>query len=258
MGSRLAGKVAFITGAASGIGFATAGLFAKEGASVVVCDVDQEKGTAAVERIQSTGGKAILAVADVSFASQVEAAFRTTDERFGGLDVLVNNAYATFNDVSVAELREDDWDRTIAVCLKGPFLCTRAALPRMRAAGRGSIIWISSVNALFGVGEPAYTAAKGGMISLARLIAAIYGEWGIRSNAICPGTIATESCMAYWNQFPAGKQRLQTMYPLGRFGQPEEVANCALFLASEESAFITGAVHVVDGGLLAGRKLEEA
>lgn len=257
MSSRLAGKVAFITGAASGIGLATATLFTQEGAAVIVCDVNRERGTAAVEKMEQNGGRALLAVADVTSASQVEAAFRTTDEHFGRVDILVNNAFATFDDVGMTELKEDDWDRTIAVCLKGPFLCTRAALPRMRRAGGGSVIWLSSVNALFGVGETAYTAAKGGLISLARLVAARYGEWGIRSNVICPGTIETDRGMAYWDQFPAGKQKLRTMYPLGRFGQPEEVARYALFLASEDSAFVTGAVHVIDGGLLAGRNLEE-
>ena len=257
MNSRLAGKVAFLTGGGSGIGFATATLFAQEGAGIIVCDVNREKGAATVETIERQGGRAVLAVADVSDASQVEAAFRAADEHFGRLDILVNNAYATFDDVNLVELKEEDWDRTIAVCLKGPFLCTKAALPRMRQAGGGSVIWLSSVNALFGVGETAYTAAKGGLISLARLVAATYGDWRVRSNVICPGTIATESCMAYWDQFPAGQKDLRAMCPLGRFGEPVEVAQCALFLASDESAFVTGAVHVIDGGLLAGRKLEE-
>lgn len=257
MSQKLSGKVALITGAASGIGLETARLFAREGAAVIVCDVNHEKATAAVEGIARDGGKAVSAIADVSSSREVERAFLTADTHFDRLDVLVNNAYATFADVELTELREEDWDRTIGVCLKGAFLCTKAALPRMRRAGGGSIIWVSSVNALFGVGEPAYTAAKGGLISLGRLVASTYGQWGIRSNVVCPGTIATESCMAHWDQFPAGKQKLKDMYPLGRFGQPEEVARYALFLASDESAFVTGAVHLIDGGLLAGRNLEE-
>lgn len=257
MGSRLAGKVAFITGAASGIGSSMAALFAREGAAVVVCDIDEKKAAAIVEKIEREGGNAILAAADVSSSQQIEAAFLKVDGHFGPVDVLVNNAYAAGNDVELAELNEQDWERTIAVSLKGPFLCTKAALPRMRQKGGGSIIWMSSVNALWGVGEPAYTAAKGGLISLGKLVAVTYAEYGIRSNVICPGTIATETCMAHWDQFPAGKQKLRTLYPLGRFGQPDEVAYLALFLASDESAFITGAVHVIDGGLLAGHKLEE-
>jgi NAD(P)-dependent dehydrogenase (short-subunit alcohol dehydrogenase family) len=114
------------------------------------------------------------------------------------------------------------------------------------------------VNALFGVGETAYTAAKGGLISMMRLVAAEYGPYNIRSNVICPGTISTDACMEYWNQFPSGFARLKEMYPLGRIGTPAEVANYALFLASDESSFVTGGVHVIDGGLLAGRKLEVA
>jgi 3-oxoacyl-[acyl-carrier protein] reductase len=127
----------------------------------------------------------------------------------------------------------------------------------MKERGGGSVITISSVNALFGVGETAYTAAKGGLISMMRLVAAEYGDWKIRSNVICPGTIATKMCMDHWNKYPDGYRRLLEMYPMGRIGQPIEVANYALFLASDESSFVNGAVHVVDGGLMAGRKLEE-
>jgi NAD(P)-dependent dehydrogenase (short-subunit alcohol dehydrogenase family) len=128
----------------------------------------------------------------------------------------------------------------------------------MRARGGGSVVTVSSVNALFGIGETAYTAAKGGLISMMRLVAAEYGEWNVRSNVICPGTISTDVCMDYWKQFPAGFERLKQMYPLGRIGSPAEVANLILFLASDESSFVTGSVHVIDGGLLAGRKLEVA
>jgi len=195
-------------------------------------------------------------VLDVTDHRQVESVFRSVDEQFGHLDVLVNNAFAAFDDVTICDLDIADWDRTIAVCLKGPFLCAQQALRRMRDQRSGSLIWMSSVNALRGVGEPAYTAAKGGLISLARLVAAEYGEWNIRSNVVCPGTIQTETCMAHWSKFPDGFKQLQAMYPLGRIGTPAEVAQYLLFLASDESSFVTGSVHVVDGGLLAGRKLE--
>jgi NAD(P)-dependent dehydrogenase (short-subunit alcohol dehydrogenase family) len=151
---------------------------------------------------------------------------------------------------------EADWDATLAVCLKGPFLCTKRAVPMMRERGGGSVVTMSSVNALFGIGETAYTASKGGLIALMRLVAAEYGNWNIRSNVICPGTIGTEICLDYWRQFPLGFAKLQEMYPLGRIGTPREVANLALFLASDESSFITGSVQVIDGGLLAGRKFE--
>jgi NAD(P)-dependent dehydrogenase (short-subunit alcohol dehydrogenase family) len=257
MAARLAGKVALVTGAGGGIGSATARLFAGEGASVVVNDVLRDRAEAIAEEVKKNGGgDALAAVADISAAAQVETMFRDTERAFGGLDILVNNAFYNVNDVTIADLDEADWDRTIAVCLKGPFLCTKHALPLMRARGGGSVVTISSVNALFGVGETAYTAAKGGLISMMRLVAAEYGEWKIRSNVICPGTIATDICMDYWNRFPVGFRRLQEMYPLGRIGTPAEVANYALFLASDESSFVTGSVHVIDGGLLAGRKFE--
>ena len=153
-------------------------------------------------------------------------------------------------------MTEEVFDQTIAVCLKGPFLCTRAAIPLLKKRRASSIVTISSVNALFGFGETAYTAAKGGLISMMRLVAAEYGEWKIRSNVICPGTIETPTSMNYWQKYPEGYRRLLDMYPLGRIGQPSEVAQYALFLASDESAFVNGSVCVIDGGLLAGRKFE--
>jgi NAD(P)-dependent dehydrogenase (short-subunit alcohol dehydrogenase family) len=258
MKSRLEGKVALITGAGGGIGAATAELFAEHGAAVIVNDISPEKARGEVARLGERGGRAVEVIADISSGAEVEAMFTLARKTFGGLDVLVNNAFFAANDVSITDLNEDDWDRTIAVSLKGPFLCTKHAIPMMRERGGGSIVTLSSVNALFGVGETAYTAAKGGLISMMRLVAAEYGRWNIRSNVICPGTISTEICMDYWNRFPEGFRRLREMYPMERIGTPQEVAQCALFLASDESSFVTGAVHVVDGGLLAGRVLEIA
>jgi meso-butanediol dehydrogenase / (S,S)-butanediol dehydrogenase / diacetyl reductase len=258
MGSRLAGKVALITGAGGGIGSEMARLFAREGAAVVVNDIRGDRAEEVAGSIRSGGGTAIAAVADISSGESVEGMFRDTERAFGRLDILVNNAFFNVRDVTITELEEQDWDRTIAVCLKGPFLCAKYALRLMRARGSGNVVTLSSVNALFGVGETAYTAAKGGLISLMRLVAAEYGQHNIRSNVLCPGTIGTDICLDYWNQFPAGFSRLKEMYPLGRIGTPAEVASYALFLASDESGFVTGGVHVVDGGLLAGRKLELA
>lgn len=256
MGTRLADKIALITGAAGAIGSEMARLFASEGAAVVVADILQAPAEAVAAEIEADGGKALAVTVDISSASQVDRMFQLTEEKFGGLDVLMNNAMYSVGDTTIVDLEEEIWDRTIDVCLKGPFLCTRRALPMIRARGGGSVITLSSVNALFGVGETAYTAAKGGLISMMRLVAAEYGDWKIRSNIICPGTIETEACMDYWRRFPAGYAKLLDMYPLGRIGTTREVANYALFLASDESSFVNGAVHVIDGGLLAGRKLE--
>ncbi|MCP5117533.1 MAG: SDR family NAD(P)-dependent oxidoreductase, partial [bacterium] len=176
MGQRLSDKVALITGSGSGIGAEAARLFASEGAAVVVNDVAADRAQAVAGEIHAAGGKALACVADISNAFQVEEMFRQASETLGGLDILVNNAFSSDNDATIVELEEEAWDRTIDVCLKGPFLCTRRALPLMKARGGGSIVTISSVNALFGVSETAYTAAKGGLISMMRLVAAEYGE----------------------------------------------------------------------------------
>lgn len=251
MAGRLEGKTSVITGAAMGIGAEMVRLFSAEGARVVIADIAAERASALAAE---TGAQFVRA--DISVAADVDELFRRVGEEFGGLDVLVNNAIYAPGDTTIERLEEEAWDRTIAVCLKGPFLCTRRAVPLMRARGGGSIVTMSSVNALFGVSETAYTAAKGGLISMMRLVASEYGEWNIRSNLICPGTIATDNCMQYWGSRPEGFAKLKSMYPLGRIGQPRDVANLALFLASDESSFVTGSVQVIDGGLLSGRKFE--
>jgi NAD(P)-dependent dehydrogenase (short-subunit alcohol dehydrogenase family) len=256
MAKRLASKIAIITGAAGGIGSQMAEMFAGQGASVVLADIADESGFRLAQEIESGGGKATYIHTDVTSAVEVCALMARTESLYGGLDVLVNNAINISGDTSITEVTDDVFDKTIAVCLKGPFLCTRAAIPYMKKRKSSSIVSISSVNALFGFGETAYTAAKGGLISMMRLVAAEYGEWNIRSNVICPGTIETPTSMNHWKKYPAGYARLLEMYPLGRIGQPAEVAQYALFLASEESAFVNGSVCVIDGGLLAGRKFE--
>jgi NAD(P)-dependent dehydrogenase (short-subunit alcohol dehydrogenase family) len=257
MGARLAGKVAVVTGAGRGIGAEIARLFASEAASVVVADIDGEAARAVTGEIRAVGGSALASETDIGSAAQVDDLFQGTAEAFDGLDILVNNAYFNVRDVTIVDLDEADWDATIGVSLKGPFLCTRRALPMMKERGGGSVVTLSSVNALFGVSNTAYTAAKGGLIAMMRLVAAEYGEWNIRSNVICPGTVGTEGCLDYWQRHPEGFAKLMEMYPLGRIGTPRDVANYALFLASDESAWVTGAVAVIDGGLLAGRKFEE-
>lgn len=223
---------------------------------MVLADIADDTGLRIAKDIQDRGGKATYIHADVSNSSEVAELMTRTETLYGGLDVLVNNAINIGGDTSITEMAEDVFDKTIAVCLKGPFLCTRHAIPLMKKRVSSSIVSISSVNALFGFGETAYTAAKGGLISMMRLVAAEYGDWNIRSNVICPGTIETPTSMNHWKKYPAGYARLLEMYPLGRIGQPSEVAQYALFLASEESAFVNGSVCVIDGGLLAGRKFE--
>jgi len=256
MGAKLQDRIALITGAGGGIGSEIARLFASEGARIVVCDIRREHGERTVAQIANGGGKAIFAEADVSDAKAVDRMFRLIRENFGRLDVLVNCVVHLGRDTTISDLDEKSFDETIAVCLKGPFLCTREAVRMMADVGGGSIVTISSVNALFGFGHTAYTAAKGGLVSMMRLVAAEYGHLNIRSNIICPATIETEISMKTWGANPEGYKKLMEMYPLGRIGSPRDVANCSLFLASEDAAFVTGAVYVVDGGLLAGRKFD--
>ncbi len=248
---RLEGKTALVTGAFGGIGSAITARFVAEGARVVANDLPG----ADPQPSDRADGRVVTHLADHTSESQVMAMMQRVRQEFGGLDILVNNAFAAFNDTEIATLEEADWDRTLAACLKGPFLCTKHAIPLLKEGGGGSIVSISSVNALRAVSETAYSAAKGGLISMMRLVAADYAEFNIRSNVICPGTIATGASLGYWEQFPAGFDELKRMYPLGRIGEPVDVAQYTLFLASDESRWVTGTVHTIDGGLMGGTKL---
>lgn len=255
MQGKLQGKVALVTGAFGGIGSAIASRFLAEGAAVIANDLRGARPAALHASAPNGGDHLLMHVADHSKESDVVDMMRRAREAFGGLDILVNNAFASFDDTDIEALREDDWDRTLDACLKGPFLCTKHAVPLMKERGGGSIVSISSVNALRAVSETAYTAAKGGLISMMRLVAADFAECNIRSNVICPGTVATSASLDYWERFPAGFAELKRMYPLGRIGDPVDIANYVLFLASDESSWVTGTVHAVDGGLMAGTKL---
>jgi NAD(P)-dependent dehydrogenase (short-subunit alcohol dehydrogenase family) len=246
----LPNKRCLITGAGQGIGRATAGLFAQEGARVAVVDINPTTGQATAEEIRCQGREALFVQADVSCSADVAAAFAALDQAWGGIDVLVNNAATWTGDGGILHVSEQDWDHIQAVTLKGVFLCSREAVRRMRPAGGGSIVNIASVNGLMGCAMAAYTAAKGGVIALTRLIAAEHGREGIRCNCICPGTITTEGTRATW-QREDPRETLLPLYPLGRYGLPDEIARCALFLASDQSSLVTGAVLVADGGLTA-------
>jgi len=250
---RLDGKVALITGAASGMGKIAAELFAGEGARVVLADVTDESGHAAAEAIGSSGGEAAFVHADVSKGSDVEKAVRTARERFGGLNVLYNNAgIFPADDGSVTETSEQTWDRVMEINLKGVFLGCKYGIPAMIASGGGSIVNVASFVALMGAATPqiAYTASKGGVLSMTREIAVEFARKGIRANALCPGPIETP-LLAELLADPARRERRLVHIPVGRFGKAEEIARAALFLASDESSFITGATFVVDGGITA-------
>jgi len=253
---RLEGKVALITGGTSGIGRATAVLFAREGAQVAITGRDEPRGGAVVREIVEQGGEAIFVRADVRVAADCDRSVAETVGAFGRLDVLFNNAGVyVANDTLGCD--EDEWDAQVDTSLKGAFLMSRAALPHMIAQGSGSIVHCSSGWGLVGGAKGvAYCAAKGGMVLMTKAQAIDHGSQGIRVNAVCPGD--TETPMEIedarrqgisWDAYLAATTEGR---PIARMGQPEEIASAVLFLASDESSFITGAALPVDGGGVAG------
>jgi|YNPNPStandDraft_1061719.scaffolds.fasta_scaffold27646_3 NAD(P)-dependent dehydrogenase (short-subunit alcohol dehydrogenase family) len=249
---RLKDKVALITGAGSGIGRASAIRFAQEGARVVVVDWKPQGGQETVAKIRAQGGEAIFVEADVSRDEDARRMIQTAVRAYGGLHVLFNNAaiqvFGTLPDTS-----EADWQRVMDVNLKGVYLGCKYAIPQMIAQGGGSIINMSSALGLVGDPDlPAYGATKGGILAMTRSMAQAHGRQGIRVNAICPGDVETPIVEEYFAHQPdpeEARRRIAAEYALGRIARPEEIANVALFLASDESSFITGTYIVVDGGL---------
>lgn len=247
-------EVAVITGAANGIGATIAERFSQEGATVVIADVDTEAGQDITDRLADRPGEAVFVETDVSSRSSVESLFEAVENQFGQLDILVNNAGGSFDDGKLHEIDDETWHRNVDINLRGPFLCTQAALGPMVRSGGGRFVHLSSVNGLTGIGLTAYSAAKCGILGFSRVVATQYGPHGIRSNVICPGTIDTESRRDEMNEHQNSEIESEWLdqYALGRLGKPEEVADAALFLASDLSSFVTGAELVVDGGLTAG------
>jgi len=245
-------KVAMVTGAGSGIGKATAEYFAQQGAKIVAVDWNAGAGGKTVEGIRNSGGEALFCHADVSKAIQVEAMVAAAVEKYGRLDVLVNNAAIQIL-AKLVETTEEDWDRIHSVNLKGVFLGCKYAIPAIRKAGGGAIVNIASVLGL--VADPdlaAYCAAKGGVISLTRVAALTYGVDNIRVNCICPGDVETPLVEDYFNKDPDPqklRQEIYSKYALRRIAAPNEVAKVAAFLASSQSSFMTGSAVVMDGGL---------
>jgi NAD(P)-dependent dehydrogenase (short-subunit alcohol dehydrogenase family) len=249
---RLKGKIAVVTGAGSGIGRATALLFAEEGATIVVADWNEDAGSRTASEVQQAGGQAAFLRTDVSQASEVEALVETTLKHFGRLDVFVNNAAIQIMS-QLTETSEDVWDKIQGVNLKGVFLGCKYAIPAMVTSGGGSVINMASV--LGFVGDPdlaAYCAAKGGVIALTKAAALGYGPSGVRVNCICPGDVDTPLLQDYLSKSSNPNQlkaEIHSKYALRRVATPRDIADCAAFLASDASAFITGSTMVVDGGL---------
>ncbi|HWR13564.1 MAG TPA: SDR family NAD(P)-dependent oxidoreductase [Terriglobales bacterium] len=251
---RLQGKKALVTGTSTGIGREIAKWLTREGASVAGVDWDESGNQETARIIQSAKGSFQALTADVSKGSDVERVFAAA----GALDILVNNAASAKGDGAISQITEEAWDEVLAICLKSVFLCTKAALKTMVPKRSGAIVNLSSVNALSGINLSAYTAAKGGILSLTRLIAAHYGGYGIRANAICPGTILSETSDEYYNAHPDIKAELTALYPAGKFGKVEDIAAAVVYLVSDESTFINGTTLTIDGALSAVHRLSVA
>jgi NAD(P)-dependent dehydrogenase (short-subunit alcohol dehydrogenase family) len=254
MGDRLRGKVAFITGAGMGMGREAAVLFAEQGARIVVADIDGKAAQETVGLVERAGGEAVAVKGDVAVEADV---IRMIDEgvrRFRALHILYNNAGVLWKDRdrSVLETDGEAWDRVMAINLKSVFWVTKHGIPHVQAAGGGSVINMGSVSALVGFtrAQDAYTAAKGGLISLTKSLAIQFAKDQVRCNVIHPGIIDTPLQAPYLTE--AIRKEFETGIPLGRIGKPRDIANVALFLASDESSFMTGAELVVDGGFTAG------
>ena len=248
---RLADKVAIITGSGSGMGQVAAELFASEGASVVVTDINEQAAGETVTRIREAGGIAIFVKADVTKEDEVKSLVELSVETFGHVDVLYNNAGVMLSeDTSVVDNSEAIWDKVLDINLKSAFLCTKYTIPQMMKQGKGSIINVASFVAFMGctVPQDAYTASKGGMLSLTKSLAVQYGRHGIRCNAICPGPIETPLLRYLWTSEEERNKRLNRI-PLERFGEAKDIVYMALYLASDESSWTTGSWLMVDGGI---------
>jgi NAD(P)-dependent dehydrogenase (short-subunit alcohol dehydrogenase family) len=252
---RLDGRVALITGGASGIGAAAVRLFAAEGAAVAVLDRDGDAAARLVESLGDGAARALVMAADVTDRAAVEEATARAAATFGRIDVVYNNAGVPVGFGPVADLTAADWNLSLAVNVTGTLYCTQAALPHLRSAGGGSIVNQSSVAALVGIpGLAAYSASKGAVVALTRTLAAELAPEGIRVNVICAGTVDTPMARPLLvargrGDVELGAKLTAERYPIGRIGTPEEIARAALFLASDESSFVTGAVLTADGGM---------
>jgi NAD(P)-dependent dehydrogenase (short-subunit alcohol dehydrogenase family) len=249
---RFEGKVALVTGGASGIGRTTALAFASEGAKVVIADIDVEGGEETAMMIRDAGGKAIFVMTDVRIADEVKNMADKTVETFGRLDCAFNNAGINEDAVTVSRCAEDSWERMIDTNLTGVFLCMKYELPKMRDSGGGCIVNMASVVGLVGDGShPAYSGSKHGVVGLTRTAALVYARAGVRINAVCPGPTLTPLIHKLIDGQPEVEKMLLSHVPMNRIAQPEEIAKAVLFLCSDDASYITGHPLAVDGGWVA-------
>jgi 3-oxoacyl-[acyl-carrier protein] reductase len=245
---RLQGKVALITGAGSGIGAATARRFAREGALVAINDARTDGLESVAGDVRAAGAKALVLAGDVAKKADCERMVRATVEAFGRVDILINNAGIN-RDAMAAKMSEEQWDAVLAVNLKGTFLVAQAALPGMRERGWGRVVNTSSVGSLGNIGQANYAASKAGVIGLTKTLALEYARYGVTVNALAPGPVMTAMLAGVPD---AIKEKIVSQVPVGRIAAPDEIAGVHVFLASDDSAFITGQVLFVDGGMSVG------
>ena len=248
---RLDGKVAVITGAGGGMGREAAILFTEEGARVCVADVDRQ---AAEETVSLCPGEAFSVEVDVADEEGVAALYAETSERFGGVDVLYNNAgISPGDDASVLETSVEAWQRVQDINAKGVFLCCKHGIPHLLRRGGGSVINVASFVAIVGAAtsQISYTASKGAVLAMSRELAVQFARDGVRVNALCPGPVETPLLLSIFGDDPAALERRRTHWPTGRLAKPREIVNAALFLASDESSYVTGTTFLADGGLTA-------
>jgi NAD(P)-dependent dehydrogenase (short-subunit alcohol dehydrogenase family) len=243
------GKVAFVTGAANGIGRATALAFAREGANVVVADVSNQGNHETGRMVEELGGRVLVVSCDVTRAEDVKSALDKTIEAFGRLDFAFNNAGIEQPVTPTADLTQEQWDRIIDVDLRGVFLCMKYEIPLMLKQGGGAIVNTSSGAGVKGIaGQAAYCAAKFGIIGLSKAAALDYAKWNIRVNAVCPGIIETPMMDRFSGGTPEGRGRVIAQEPVGRMGRPEEIAAAVVWLCSDAAGFVVGHAMVIDGG----------
>ena len=244
-------KVALVMGGGAGTGRATALAFAEEGAKVVVADVNEEGGRETLAQVQAKGGHGLFVRADMSEAADVQHVVAQALQVFGGLHMVSNNAALGAPNKPVTDLSEDEWDRCMAVTLRGVWLCMKYQLPLIEASGGGAIVNVASVSGIRGEAfQSAYAAAKGGVINLSKTVAVEYAKRGIRINTVCPGGINSGGMAFYLEKMPEMRDRTLNAHAMGRLAEPREIADAVVYLCSDRASFITGHDLVVDGGIM--------